>query len=571
MSEIVFITPNFGGFVREEPVGTLLLTSILRNSGFHADILQFHHFGDVSQFDLFISTAIEKIMDKKPRVISFYTRCDTYHISLKIAEKVKEHIPNAYVVFAGPQADLSAIDTIREIPYVDYICCGEGELTVVPFFASLIEGNPNHAIKGLVYREGDRIIKNPRPDLIENLDSLPAIDYSLLNYSNEGLTTRAKTLFPVDVGRGCPFACTFCSTKTFWARKYRLKSAEKIISEIKHIHETYGVTSFNFEHDMFTMNREKVIKICKMLKQLDFPITWRCSARVDCIDDELIDIMSDAGMNILFVGIESGSPRMQKLINKNLKLDDVPRKLRYIANKGVKVTASFIFGFPDETEQDFAQTMQLATELCTINGVYVLSNLCTFFPGTELTDRYYDQLEEASTYATITGSVAVLECQELIQKHPTIFPHFREFKTELREKIKYYPQMLNNWQSLHPIYGYIQEKYYKDCICNILYDFSDLNKSLLEAGVGGLELMQNDHLLDKFADDEHYEKIKEVAKFLVWKNTARAGDVEVFGIDAAAVLKGTSIVELRKTITAVYCQLNQNGQTTFRVVSISEK
>ncbi len=566
MSEVVFITPNFGGFVREEPVGTLLLATILEKAGIHPTILQFHHFGDVNCFDAFVNCAIEKIFARNPKVVSFYTRCDSYHISLRIAQRVKEHSPEVYVVFGGPQADLSAIDTIQEIPYVDYVCCGEGETTVVPFFASLISGTPDHTIKGLVYRVNGKIVQNPRPELIPDLDVLPVINYSLLEYRSEGLSSVGKRLFPVDVGRGCPFSCTYCSTKLFWGRKYRLKSPEKIIEEIKYIHNTFGETGFNFEHDMFTLNREKVVHICKMLKTVGFPIRWRCSARMDCMDDELVDVMHDAGMDTLFVGIESGSARVQKMIRKNLKLDDIPRKLRYIASKGVQITASFIFGFPNETEEDFSETMSLMMDISTIPGLSLVPNLCTFFPGTELTQQYYDQLEEVSTYSNATREIAVLECQDIIQAHPVLFPHYREYKTELREKIKHFPRMLSIWKALHPVYKYLREKYYADRICDFLYDYSDQNRAFLDAGADKFELLKNDRLLEKFADDENYDVLEEASAFLKWRYTAAPGEAKVFGINPEPLLHGAAITELEKRPTAVYCRLSNTGKINFAFV-----
>lgn len=569
MSEVVFVTPNFGGFVREEPVGTLLLATILRNSGICADILQFHHFGDVNNFNDFVKCAIEKISAKKPRIVSFYTRCDTYHISLRIAEQVKIHLPDVYIVFAGPQADLASEATLREIPYIDYICCGEGETTVVPFFSSLISGTPDHTICGLVYRSKDSIIKNPRPELIANLDTLPPIDYSLLDFNNEGFATKGKRLFPVDVGRGCPFSCTYCSTKTFWGRKYRLKSAERIIEEIKHINKTFGVTSFNFEHDMFTMNREKVIRICKMLKEIGFPIRWRCSARMDCLDENLIDIMTDAGMDTLFVGIESGSPRMQKLIQKNLKLDDIPEKLKYIASKGVQITASFIFGFPNETEEDFAQTMELMTQICSLPKIVVLPSLCAFFSGTELTNQYSDQLVDASVYSLATKSIAVCECQDIIQAHPVLFPHFREYKTDLREKTKYYPQLLSSWKALHPVYKYLYEKYYHGRICDILYEYTNRNTKLLEGGANWLEVLKQDTWIEQFTKDEKYAILKEVTRFLIWRIEAHNSTTEVFGFDVKALLDNVPIEQLQETLTMVSCEMTQKGNSVLKVWQIT--
>lgn len=566
MSKVVFITPNFGGFAREEPIGTLLLATILRQAGIEADILQFHHFGDVTDFDGFIDRGIQMILSKEPRIVSFYTRCDTYHISLRIAQRLKALSQDIYIVFGGPQADLSCEYSLREIPYIDYICCGEGETTVIPFFTSLLNGQPDLTIRGLAYRSGDGVVRNPRPDLIEDLDTLPIIDYSLLDFSNEGYSPTEMSLFPVDVGRGCPFGCTYCSTKTFWGRKYRLKSPERIIAEIKEIHDRFGFTNFNFEHDMFTLNREKVIRVCGMLKQIGFPIKWRCSARIDCIDEELVDIMIDAGLISLFMGIETGSPRMQKLVRKNLKLEDVPRMLRYISSKGIIVTTSFIYGFPNETEEDLSQTIQLMTELSKLPNVTVHPHLCAFFAGTELTEQYFKTIDKSSKVSDVTGEIAVRECEDIILAHPVLFPHFYEYKTPFREKVQYYPVFFRSWQVLRPVYEYLGKKYYPDRLCDMLFDFSDSNREILQSDDQLLVLLSKDRFLDRFAEDEKYEILKDVARFRIWKMRGKSGSVEVFNFDVKAFMSGTPIEDLEKKVTMVSLSRNQRGKAVLSVL-----
>jgi len=563
MAEVVFVTPNFGGLVREEPVGTLLLATILKDAGVQADILQFHHFGDVKNFDAFIDCAISKIFEKNPKIVSFYTRCDTYHISLTIAERIKQAREDLAVVFAGPQADLSCEDTLRQIPYVDFICCGEGETTIVPFFRSLIAGKPDLSVRGLAYRADGGIVKNPRPELIADLDTLPTIDYSLLAFNNEGNESKVKYLFPVDVGRGCPFACTYCSTKNFWGRKYRLKSAERIIDEIKEIYKRFGVTSFNFEHDMFTMNREKVIRICGMLKEIGFPIRWRCSARMDCLDNALVDIMADAGMEMLFVGIETGSPRMQKLIHKNLKLDDIYDKLKYISEKGVNVTASFMFGFPEETEEDFSQTIELMMKISRLPHIIVQHHLCAFLCGTELTEKYGHHSLRLPVVSDISGEVAVQECEKLISEHPSLFPHFYEYKTEFRDKVKYYPQFFACWQTRRPIYQYIADQYYKGHLCDMLFAYTAANLEALEAGADRLTMIEQDQFLQTFTEDENYDTLKEVERFLLWNRKMENGSTEVFGFDVDALLKGGEITALRNLLCVVTYTERENGEGSY--------
>ena len=512
MTDVLFITPNTHGDVREEPVGTLLLGTILRNWGITAEILQFYHFGQLKDFAAFQKSALEKILEKDPKIVSFYTRCDSYHVSLSIARQLKARRPDIWIVFAGPQADITAVDTIREIDWVDFICCGEGETTVYPLFSSLLRGQPDLSVAGLVYRKDGQVVANEKPELLPDLDALPDIDYSLLAYNKEHYSL-ATGLFPVDVGRGCPFGCTYCTTKTFWGRKYRLKSPQRIIRELENIHARFGTTSFCFEHDMFTMKRTQVIETCRLMKMLDFPVAWRCSARMDCLDRELIDIMVDAGLKVLFVGVETASPRMQKLINKNLKLDGTLEMLSYIREKGVRVTASFIYGFPEETEQDVSMTMDMIASIKKIPGIYTQAHLCTFLPGTELSVKYAAEMTPTESYSDIVGAEAIADCRDLIQAHPGIFNHLMEYQTPLRTKLRYFSIFVRMWELLRPIYLYLSQKYPEGHLLDMYDDFVKVNKPVLEQVMELDMLTQNDmvwrqdRMLTLFKDDENYDKM----------------------------------------------------------------
>lgn len=513
MAEVLFITPNVHGKAQDEPMGTLLLATILRNKGISAEILQFRDFGSPEDFDSFLAAAIVLVAKYAPKIVSFYTRCDTYHIVLTIAQKIKEYNKDIYVVFGGPQADITAVDTIREMKCVDFVCCGEGETTVHPFFSSLLDGAPNLKIEGLVYRRGEQIVQNPKPRMLEDLDALPMIDYSLLRFSTDRRGGFDR-LFPIDVGRGCPFACTYCSTKTFWGRKYRLKSPERIVAEIRQIHEFFGISDFVFSHDMFTMNRVRVIETCELLKKLEFPVSWRCSARTDCVDRELLDIMAASGMKSIFFGIETGSLRMQKLTNKRLKLDDVVGLLRYISDKGIKATTSFIYGFPEETEDDVNDTLELITRIADIGNVSVWTHLCTFLPGTELSERYKDEMKPTTTYSNITGDIAIEECADLIAAHPSIFQHLMEYQTQMREKLVHFSAFVEVWTSVRWVYRYLAQKYPR--LIDMYYAFTHANKGLLERVKDKRPqeriscILNDDRFVKSFEADENYDIIADI-------------------------------------------------------------
>ena len=517
MCDVLFITPNMDGEIGSEAMGTLQLASILKPKGITCDILPFFMIGDVNQFDTFADNAMKMLEERKPKIVSFYTRCDVYHIDLKLAQMIKARWQDIYIVCGGPQADITAEASLNQLPFVDFICRGEGETTVYPLFSSLLAGKPDLSIAGLVYRADGQIKSTPRPALIANLDELPLLDYSMLHYIGDGRGKR--TSFPIEVGRGCPFACTFCSTNTFWGRKYRLKSPERIFLEIQDAHEKFGFTKFKFTHDMFTLHRNMVTETCRLLRTVDFPIQWGGSSRVDCIDPEFIDIMADAGLNGLFLGIETGSPRMQKIINKNLNLDDVMVIARHMEEKKIRIKASFIHGFPEETEEDLSQTIALIGKLLTLRNTTVVTHLCSFYVGTAISQQYGDELTPVDFYSNATGAFAIDACKDLIEEHPNLFLHMLEYKTELRSKLKYFDLFIQTWQRMQPVYQYISEKYPKDRLIDMYYDFTRINQDVLESVYTQPEHMWGrlfaavDKFPDSFVDDENYDLISDSEMF----------------------------------------------------------
>lgn len=573
MAEVVFITPNTEASIENESLGTLLLATILCQQGIDAEILQFFRFGELNDYQQFLDTSASVILEKKPRIVSFYTRCDNYHIMLSIAQTLKQK-SDVITVFAGPQADIVAEETIRAMPYVDYICCGEGEKTVYPFFCSLLQNHPDCSVPGLVYRSGSDIIKNPRPELIMDLDSLPCPDYQLLGYE-----ISAKDRVDIDVGRGCPFGCVFCSTKMFWGRKYRLKSPQRIVGEIRQLYETYGVYRFSFTHDMFTMNRSQIIKTCELIRKLDFTIEWKCSARLDCIDKELIDIMVDAGMKRIYFGIETGSVRMQKLINKNLALDGIMEKLTYIRSRGLRFTASFIYGFPEETEEDISMTLSLLRKIAQVSGDVVQTHMCTFLPGTELTEKYRMELVPALRFSDITGNAAVRECEEMIRMNPVIFSHFREYPSDLRLRTEFITIFVLLWCRLQPVYEYIAERYPQDRLLDMYDDFVKANaEQLLELKGQPFSrqvacLLEEDRFVERFREDVHYSLISDICKIERIKNSAelkKPGAVvsDVFCFSPAQLNKGIKLQSFEKRIAFVTFIRKENGEIKMVIKSV---
>jgi len=138
MSDVLFVVPQYKASLRDEFSGTLLLATILKQNNIDVDIYRFYKADKSLGFHSFVKETADNIISQKPKIVSFYCRCDCYLTDIIIAKRIKEFLPDTYIVFGGPQADVSAYDTLNEIPWVDFCCRGEGETTIYPLFSALL-------------------------------------------------------------------------------------------------------------------------------------------------------------------------------------------------------------------------------------------------------------------------------------------------------------------------------------------------------------------------------------------------------------------------------------------------
>lgn len=414
-----------------------LATIISQESSYNVEIIDFQHEFSVNEyvakqsFMEELQQQFDRVMSTQPNLVCFYTMCSNYHLSIALAKKIKEESQETKIIFGGPQATLTAEETMKVIPWIDGVGIGEGETSILPIIEAVLTDNYSDKVKGLVYRQGNEIINTGMPDLINNLDDLPFIDYSFINM-------KMMKKVDIDAGRGCPFGCTFCSTKSFWNRKFRLKSPERIVREIQMLKEDYGINHFSLTHDLFTANKKKVMQFCKLLDENNLDITWGCSSRADTLDEEMIKVMSASGCERIFLGVESGSPRMQKIINKNLKLEKLLDTVRNLKLNNIEFVLSFIYGFPEETVEDVNMTLELIDKLfraSLINFNSVQLHELSYFPGTELLQRYGKELKASQhTNATMFNETKIPEyLSSIIHNNPTIFPHLLERPSELKK------------------------------------------------------------------------------------------------------------------------------------------
>jgi radical SAM superfamily enzyme YgiQ (UPF0313 family) len=368
------------------------------------------------------------------------TICSSYPLTLRIAREVKRIHPDATIVLGGPQASVVDVQTLTTFSFIDFIVRGEAE-EILPLLLDALSGMGScEAIPGLTFRRGAEVVRNPNAPVIVDLDFLPMPAFHLYPH------LKGCQYVPLELGRGCPFACEFCSTNDFFRRRFRLKSPKRVIEHMRMIKETYGITTFELIHDMFTVDRNKVVAFCEALLASGEKFHWNCSARTDCIDDELIALMARSGCRGIFFGIETGSARLQRIVNKGLDLSEASLRIRCANKYRIKTAVSLITGFPEETKVDLRDTVSFLADSLRFDYAQPQFHLLAPLAETPIQTQYRDKLifDEIFSDMSYQGWRQDPADRALIKSYPEIFPNFyavptpwldRRYLKELREFI----------------------------------------------------------------------------------------------------------------------------------------
>jgi len=279
------------------------------------------------------------------------------------------------VVIGGAHTSALGCKVLGDMP-ADIAVLGEGERTM----AEIVKGKPWAKIKGICF--GDTVTE-PRPRIMD-LDTLPLPNLDLVNLKNftSPAPPSVSPSMSIMASRGCPAHCGFCSRAVF-GNKVSFKSPERVVEEVEYLHKRWGIQEIFFHDDTFNLKRDWILEIFdlimyKRLNHLHYKAPFRANAKL--IDSELLRAAKRAGIWLIFYGVESGNQEMLDRMHKGLKLEEIERAFKLTHEAGIKTTASFIVGYPGETEDTITQSLAFAKKL---QPFWAGFSRLTPFPGTE--------------------------------------------------------------------------------------------------------------------------------------------------------------------------------------------
>jgi hypothetical protein len=436
------------------PLGLLALAGALDRSRHAVEILDLTRevaSGALPYDARFEEAAARLILARAWDLVGFSTFSAAYHHTLGMVRVLRRLRPDLVIVLGGPQASVCDRETLEDFP-VDFVVRGEAERSFPELLEALEQARAPEGILGLSRRAGGRCLREAERPLIEDLDSLPFPAFDLY-------PLRGHPKAPVEVTRGCPYACVYCATANYWRRKVRRKSAVRVHAEMTRLVEGYGVTGISMADDTFTVDRRRALEVCAHLVREGFSTRWLCSTRIDAVDAELLAAMARAGCRNIFYGIESGSPRVQRQIRKNIDLDVVIANLGATAAAGIDATVSFMMGFPEETAADLRQTLALR---CRIQRIFpskqaVQVHILAPDTNTAITEAHKQDLRFDGYLPDQAGGGMLGFDRETITRHAALFvsSHYIESRHLSREFIKLThaflaaAQLLCYWSALY--------------------------------------------------------------------------------------------------------------------------
>ncbi len=365
------------------PLGLAWLAAVLQQGGYDGVLIIDSVVDKLDNLQV-----IGKLKDVQPDVIGLSFGTLNRFYAFDLAEEIRKNFPSAVIVAGGPHPTLAADDILANIKSIDIIVRGEGEYVFLNLVKALEMKSDLSQIKGLTFRSpSGQIIANPPQEMIQDLDALPFPARDLLPMAkyHQKIPLSDRSCTSMITSRGCPNNCIYCSTARQWGHRIRFRSPKNVVDEIELLVKEYGLEGVGFFDDCFTVDRNRVIAICKEILDRGLKIGWWCEARANTVDPEMLSWMKRSGCEHIAMAIESGSNDVLKRIKKMITVEQGIAAVKMIHQAGIKQKIFFMHGLPGESYEDIKKTVFLSRHLLDKIGVEEATQSVTIvYPHTEI-------------------------------------------------------------------------------------------------------------------------------------------------------------------------------------------
>jgi anaerobic magnesium-protoporphyrin IX monomethyl ester cyclase len=345
--------------IRMAPIGLLSIAAYLLEAGHEIKVYDCQSSCDhINRAEI-----INCFNNFNPEIIGFTAVTSSFMNAYYLAEEIKRQAPQIKIVFGGVHVSALRRKILEKFPAIDFVVTGEGEKAM----ADLAAGVSAQTIQGLVFRNGAHIQENAlRTDLCQ-LDILPFPAYRKLEGFPKSFAGALFNYpkFPVASiisSRGCVYQCSYCD-RSVYRQSFRFNSAQYLYEQMRFLKKDFKVKHIFFYDDLFTYNRERVLKFCQLIKKNPLGMTFNCAAHIGHIDGELLKLLKSAGCWMVSLGIESGAPEILARHKTKTDFAIMQASVKKIQQAGLRAKGLFIMGLPGETEKTIQITANFINRL----------------------------------------------------------------------------------------------------------------------------------------------------------------------------------------------------------------
>lgn len=343
----------------EYPIYLAYTVAVLEEAGFEVGFL------DGVMEEMSIAEFAEAVAKEAPDLVVIECSTPSIEYDLQTAKAIKERDGDTFVALVGSHATFFHREILEANPEVDAICRGEFELTVKELAQTLAHDGNLSEVWGLSHQQDGGVQINPERPLLEELNSLPFPAWHIVRCEgyHSAVYSGYRTMTMVS-SRGCPAHCTYCLwPETLYGHRFRARSAANVVEEMARLVRDHDVDEIYFDDDCLTLDKERVLEISRLIRERGVGVNWIAQSRVDTVDEEMLAAMKEAGCHYIYFGVESGSPKMLKLMRKGISLERTKETFTICRRLGIKAQAFFLLGIPGENQETIRQTIEFAKEL----------------------------------------------------------------------------------------------------------------------------------------------------------------------------------------------------------------
>ncbi|MFX0203538.1 MAG: B12-binding domain-containing radical SAM protein [Candidatus Hodarchaeota archaeon] len=435
------------------PYSLIQIASVIREKSQEVQVI------DANCENLSYSEVQKKIKENKPHIVVFRFTPKTINADMETAKITKSLYPNALTIGICWTLKRFAEKIIIDNKDLDVYLSGEYG-TYEKIFLNLIEAMnkrlPLDTVKGIVFRrDGNAVSTGPCTTDYPYEVPIPAYDLlpPLSKYYISPKHSRHSPFTIMYTSMGCPYSCIFCVMRQ---TKWRKRSVESIRKEITYLKNEHGLKCVFFMDELFTMDRQRTVDLCKAFIENKIDLTWYTSTRINMVDEDLLEIMRRAGCRSISFGIESGSQKILDYAKKDVKVEQAMEAVKMVKDAGIGVHLSFIIGLPGENWKTFKKTLDFVKKTLPSMAQF---NVAVPYPGTPLYDlaRSKGWIDEDLDYTQLQHQASIMRTEEMTTEE------IEEARKKAYRSLYYNPRwilsQLSNFENLS-----LTTRYYLKCL-----------------------------------------------------------------------------------------------------------